>query len=383
MSVITVLGATGHTGKRVVNLLARRGATVRVGARAPERARPMFSDDVEVVRFDALEPHGLTDLVEAGGVVVNCIGPYSRTGVEIAQCVVDSGAHYLDCSGESGHLRSVVDTLHSRALKAGVIVLPGFGFESVPGHLSAARAIASSSSSARTLHTLYVCDPRAASTGTWESALLSATEDGHSLRMGVRVESPVASEEFDLDWAGRAFHGFSIGTTEPLFLQRTYDELTTIVTHLGSPGLAGRAFRRAAVFGRGVGRTATGARFLERLSRVDVLGRASSDTTSSGARSRPALVFSLLSDENGTEVSRAGLGGGDPYAVTSSLLAFASVSVGRSSVAGVRGPLEVFSADVLTDVVAEAGMLPMPVGAEDLLKPPIPPRMNSHEVIGS
>jgi hypothetical protein len=375
MSSITVLGATGHTGKQVIDKLMQLGVAVRVGSRDPERARTVFDERIEVARFDASEPVGLAGFVEAGDVVVNCIGPYSGTGLAIAEAAVASGAHYVDCSGESGHLRKVVDTLHSRALEAGVVVLPGFGFESVPGHLTAAAAIAASSGTGRTLRTLYVCDPRAASTGTWESALLSATEDGHSLQSRVRVEKAIASELFDLDWAGRGFHGFSIGTTEPLFLERTYGDLSTIVTYLGGPGLAGRAFTTAARCGRAAGRTKLGASLLERLSRMNPTSGSISD-----ASLRPALVLSVLADEYGSEVSRAGLGGGDPYSVTSSLLAFAAVDVGRSFVAGVRGPLEVFDLETLNRVVADVGMLPMPVGAEDLLGSPVPPKIEANEV---
>ncbi len=53
----TVLGATGPVGQRVVRLLARAGAAVRVGSRRPEKAKEVCESIAEVVPGARLSPH--------------------------------------------------------------------------------------------------------------------------------------------------------------------------------------------------------------------------------------------------------------------------------------------------------------------------------------
>ena len=61
-STILVAGATGYVGGRLVPLLLERGHTVRCAAREPERLEGRdWSDHVEAVRADALDPESMND----------------------------------------------------------------------------------------------------------------------------------------------------------------------------------------------------------------------------------------------------------------------------------------------------------------------------------
>jgi uncharacterized protein YbjT (DUF2867 family) len=73
--VITVLGASGRTGRHVVRLLARRGHTVRAGLRNRKRAVALAGLEATPVVTDlAMDPDELIDAFTGADVVINCAG---------------------------------------------------------------------------------------------------------------------------------------------------------------------------------------------------------------------------------------------------------------------------------------------------------------------
>jgi uncharacterized protein YbjT (DUF2867 family) len=81
---ITVLGATGRTGRRVVSLLMAEGRAVRAVVRRPEDVRALTERGVEAVRSDLTA--GVTALAAAfagSEAVVNAAGVSSLTSPEL------------------------------------------------------------------------------------------------------------------------------------------------------------------------------------------------------------------------------------------------------------------------------------------------------------
>ena len=73
--VVTVLGASGRTGRRVVRLLAGRGHTVRAGLRNRKRAAAVAGLGADPIVADlAADPAELVDAFAGSDVVVNCAG---------------------------------------------------------------------------------------------------------------------------------------------------------------------------------------------------------------------------------------------------------------------------------------------------------------------
>lgn len=50
--IVLVTGATGNVGREVVRALRARNIAVRAADRDPARARALFGDDLDAVRFD-------------------------------------------------------------------------------------------------------------------------------------------------------------------------------------------------------------------------------------------------------------------------------------------------------------------------------------------
>lgn len=126
-SVIAVYGATGHTGRLVAEELRRRGHEPLLAGRAPGLPRSVPADDAGAVR----------ELVREADVIVQCAGPFSKTGRLIARAAAEAGCHYVDHAVESHHVRWMFDELQETARRNGVAMLPGLSFYGGLGDLLA------------------------------------------------------------------------------------------------------------------------------------------------------------------------------------------------------------------------------------------------------
>jgi uncharacterized protein YbjT (DUF2867 family) len=76
---VLVIGATGRTGRRVVDRLATRGLRVRALVRDPARGRELLPDSVEQIAGDLRRPETLASAVAgAGAIVVSTSGGSDR-----------------------------------------------------------------------------------------------------------------------------------------------------------------------------------------------------------------------------------------------------------------------------------------------------------------
>lgn len=133
-----VYGSYGYTGELVVAealarghlpLLAGRDAT-RLKAQAARHGLPY-----QAVALD--DAPGLRALLEGHPVVVHCAGPFAHTAMPMADACVATGTHYLDITGEIAVFESLA-ARDAQARDAGVVLLPGAGFDVVPSDSLAA-----------------------------------------------------------------------------------------------------------------------------------------------------------------------------------------------------------------------------------------------------
>jgi short subunit dehydrogenase-like uncharacterized protein len=127
-----IYGANGYTGALIAReawvrghrpvLAGRNAAAVAVLARELGLEHRTFGLDAPA----AVVP-SLAGLIA----VLNCAGPFVRTAAPLAEACLQARAHYLDVTGEI----AVFEALAARdaeALVAGVMLLPGVGFDVVP-----------------------------------------------------------------------------------------------------------------------------------------------------------------------------------------------------------------------------------------------------------
>jgi uncharacterized protein YbjT (DUF2867 family) len=96
--VITVLGASGRTGRHVVRLLVRRGHTVRAGVRNRRRGSTLDGLGATPVTADlAVDPSELVPVFAGSDIVINCAG---------AADPAPDAVNLIDRDGAIGAIRS-------------------------------------------------------------------------------------------------------------------------------------------------------------------------------------------------------------------------------------------------------------------------------------
>jgi short subunit dehydrogenase-like uncharacterized protein len=141
---LLLYGANGYTGRLVLGAALDRGLSVTIAGRRREEIEPLAGErgvPFEVFALDEA-PRRLADRFSPFGAVLLAAGPFSRTSAPVLAACLKARVPYLDITGEIGVFEAVF-ARHSDAVKAGVVLLPGVGFDVVPSDcLAAALALA-------------------------------------------------------------------------------------------------------------------------------------------------------------------------------------------------------------------------------------------------
>jgi len=126
-----IYGANGYTGRLMAKEAVARGLTPILAGRRREDLEAMGRELGLEVRVFGLEPAALDLGLKGVGLVLHCAGPFSETCAPMLEACLRAKAHYLDITGEI----DVFAHCHqqdARAKQAGIVVLPGSGFDVVP-----------------------------------------------------------------------------------------------------------------------------------------------------------------------------------------------------------------------------------------------------------
>ncbi|HET8646243.1 MAG TPA: saccharopine dehydrogenase NADP-binding domain-containing protein, partial [Vicinamibacteria bacterium] len=133
-----IYGANGYTGELAARESRRRGlAPVLAGRNAQAVAALAGELGLEHAAFALDDPAAVEAGLRGAAAVLHCAGPFSHTAGPMAEACLRAGVHYLDVTGEI----EVFEKLAARdgeARSAGVMLLPGTGFDVVPSDCLAA-----------------------------------------------------------------------------------------------------------------------------------------------------------------------------------------------------------------------------------------------------
>ncbi len=135
---LLIYGATGYSGELIARRAVERGLRPVLAARRADAVTALARELGLVARTFALDDPSEVDRGLAGTtVLLNCAGPFSKTVRPLTDACLRAGAHYLDITGEV-EVFAALFARDAEAQAAGVMLLPGVGFDVVPSDCLAA-----------------------------------------------------------------------------------------------------------------------------------------------------------------------------------------------------------------------------------------------------
>ncbi|AIS01563.1 saccharopine dehydrogenase family protein [Streptomyces glaucescens] len=140
---IVLFGATGFVGTLTAEYLAAhapRELRWAIAGRSETRLRQLRErlpggEGIGVLVADVADPASLRRLAEQARVVATTVGPYVTYGEELVAACADTGADYLDLTGEPEFVDLMYVRHDARARETGARLLHACGFDSVPHDL--------------------------------------------------------------------------------------------------------------------------------------------------------------------------------------------------------------------------------------------------------
>ncbi len=134
---VLVYGATGFTGRLIVEALHRRSISFSIAGR-PSAALTALAHELGVACFEAemTDAPALARAFASATVVIACAGPFVKTGAALIDAALAAGTPLLDLSGEATHLRASF-TRDAEVKARGLRVVHSVGFDVVPAELLA------------------------------------------------------------------------------------------------------------------------------------------------------------------------------------------------------------------------------------------------------
>jgi short subunit dehydrogenase-like uncharacterized protein len=129
---LLIYGVTGYTGRLVLDEALARGLRPILSGRSAGPVQELAAKHGLEARPAALtDVAAMTRALDGVGAVLHCAGPFMHTAGPMLEACLASGAHYLDITGEIAVFEAMA-AAHERAVKAGIAVIPGVGFDVVP-----------------------------------------------------------------------------------------------------------------------------------------------------------------------------------------------------------------------------------------------------------
>ena len=127
-----IYGANGYTGELVTRFAVERGMKPLLAGRnaiAVEALAKKHHLDYQVFSLD--EGYRIDNVLQGVDMVLHCAGPFSQTARPMVEACLRNKKHYTDITGEIAVFEACA-ALDKKAQEAGIMLMPGVGFDVVP-----------------------------------------------------------------------------------------------------------------------------------------------------------------------------------------------------------------------------------------------------------
>lgn len=225
MGGVLIYGATGYTGQLVAKRAKALGMSPILSGRNADKVKAVAEPlGFEWRAADVNDATALDKALDGIEVVLHIAGPFSATSRQMADACIRKGAHYLDITGEI----AVIEALASRsneAAAAGVMLMPGVGFDVVPSDCLAAR-VAGRVKKPQSV-TLAIGGLEKASRGTLKSSIESVGDPVRVRRDGeIQTTWPPPRRAFDFGEGPRPGIGVGWGDVSTAYYSTGAPDIT-------------------------------------------------------------------------------------------------------------------------------------------------------------
>lgn len=229
---VVVYGATGFTGGLVAEYLSKSypadklrfaiaGRSEGSLKRVQQALVPLAGREVEMIIANASQPDSLAAMAKQTRVVLSTVGPFAKYGTNLVAACVENGTSYVDTTGESPWVRSMIDKYDTAAKAAGSLVVPMCGFDSIPSDIGSFHLVSEvrrQLNASTALVESCVKMKGAASGGTVHSAmnLLDSKENRRSMGDPLLLCAPTSNDVAPATVAARTRPAIGISYNRPL-----------------------------------------------------------------------------------------------------------------------------------------------------------------------
>lgn len=133
-----IYGATGYTGKLVARTAKALGMQPLLAGRNEARLKSIAGQHgFEYQAFSLDDTAALTSALSQVDAVLHIAGPFAHTSKPMLDACIKTKTHYLDITGEIDVFEACA-ARDAEAREAGIMILPGVGFDVVPSDCLAA-----------------------------------------------------------------------------------------------------------------------------------------------------------------------------------------------------------------------------------------------------
>ena len=132
MKNFLIYGSYGYTGQLIVDYATQKGFRPLLAGRDETQLRAQAERyKLEYRAFSLDETAKLDSALLEVDAVLHCAGPFVHTFRQMAEACIRTKRHYVDISGEIPGFEAIA-TMDAQAKEAGVMLMPGGGFDVVP-----------------------------------------------------------------------------------------------------------------------------------------------------------------------------------------------------------------------------------------------------------
>lgn len=125
-------GANGYTGKLIAQLANEYGLKPILAGRRAEVLEPMAKElNTTYYVVDLTDTEKLESVLKEVPLVLHAAGPFKHTAKQMIDACLKTNTHYIDITGEI-IVYEMAKKYHDAAIKAGIMLMPGAGFDVVP-----------------------------------------------------------------------------------------------------------------------------------------------------------------------------------------------------------------------------------------------------------